>query len=177
MKFKAARFWNKIQWLDLKIGYQDSRRRKWPANWHGLLNCELLSVALHFFRNYNMYLHISSSLSLLNHPWISQNENCILVNSSLPLIRAFWDPLISPFWSPSKHFTSLVTVTEYLLVSWGVSLPKGGSIYHYSILTGGSLYHGGQNTISHRPNPSNLSKWPRPSNWWNVARLLVHRWS
>ena len=102
-----------------------------------------------------MYLHISSSLSLSNHPWISQNENCILVNSSLPLIRAFWDPLISPFWSPqhiygfpSKHLTSLVT--EYVLVLWGVSLPQGGSIYHYSILTGGSLYHGGQNTISHR---------------------------
>ena len=102
-----------------------------------------------------MYLHISSSLSLSNHPWISQNENCILVNSTLPLIRAFWDPLISPFWSPqhkygfpSKHLTNLVT--EYLLVLWGVSLPQGGSIYHYSILTGGSLYHGGQNTISHR---------------------------
>ena len=103
-----------------------------------------------------MYLHTSSSLSLSNHPWISQNENCILVNSTLPLIRAFWDPLISPFWSPqhkygfpSKHLTNLVT--EYLLVLWGVSLPQGGSIYHYSILTGGSLYHGGQNTISHRP--------------------------
>ena len=120
MKFSAARSWNKIQWLDLKIGYQDSSRRKWPANWHGLLNCERLSVALHFFRNENMYLHISSSLSSSNHPWISQNENCTLVNSSLPLIRAFWDPLISPFWSPqhkygfpSKHLTSLVT--EYLL--------------------------------------------------------------
>ena len=78
-----------------------------------------------------MYLHISSSLSLLNHPWISQNEKCILVNSSLSLIRAFGDPLISPFWSPqhkygfpSKHLTSLVT--EYLLVLWGVSLPQGG---------------------------------------------------
>ena len=103
-----------------------------------------------------MCLHISSSLSLSNHPWISQNENCILVNSSLPLIRACWHPLILPFWSPqhkygfpSKHLTSFVT--EYLLVLWGVSLPQGGSIYHYSILTGGSLYHGGQNTISHRP--------------------------
>ena len=102
-----------------------------------------------------MCLHISSSLSLSNHPWISQNENCILVNSSLPLIRACWHPLILPFWSPqhkygfpSKHLTSFVT--EYLLVLWGVSLPQGGSIYHYSILTGGSLYHGGQNTISHR---------------------------
>ena len=78
-----------------------------------------------------MYLHISSSLSLSNHPWISQNENCNLVNSSLPLIRAFWDPLISTFWSPlpkygfpSKHLTSLVT--EYLLVFGGVSLPQGG---------------------------------------------------
>ena len=103
-----------------------------------------------------MCLHITSSLSLSNHPWISQNENCILVNSSLPLIRACWHPLILPFWSPqhkygfpSKHLTSFVT--EYLLVLWGVSLPQGGSIYHYSILTGGSLYHGGQNTISHRP--------------------------
>ena len=128
-----------------------------------------------------MYLHISSSLSLLNHPWISQNENCILVNSSLPLIRAFWDPLISPFWSPqhkygfpSKHLTSLVT--EYLLVLWGVSLPQGGggggtgggvyhrrvSIYHYNILTGGSLYHGGQNTISHRQWVQNVELWTFP---------------
>ena len=104
-----------------------------------------------------MYLHISSSLSLSNHPWFSQNENCILVNSPLPLIRAFWDTLISLFWSPqnkygfpSKHLTSLVT--EYLLVLRGSVYHRGGSIYHYSILTGGSLYHGGQNTISHRHN-------------------------
>ena len=78
-----------------------------------------------------MYLYISSSLSLSNHPWISQNENCILINSSLPLIRAFWDPLISQFWSPqdkygfpSKHLTS--SVTEYLLVLWGSVYHRGG---------------------------------------------------
>ena len=121
-----------------------------------------------------MCLHISSSLSLSNHPWISQNENCILVNSSLPLIRACWHPLILPFWSPqhkygfpSKHLTSFVT--EYLLVLWGVSLPQGGSIYHYSILTGGSLYHGGQNTISHRQPTSHCLN----QSWPNHCRHMV----
>ena len=122
---------------------------------------------------------MGSSLSLLNHPWVSQNEKCILVNSSLPLIRAFWDPLISPFWSPqhkygfpSKYLTSLVT--EYLLVLWGVSLPQGGgAIYHYSILTGGSLYHGGQNTISHRLHQRTFHKWPRSTGWGNLSTSVL----
>ena len=107
-----------------------------------------------------MYLHISPSLSLSNHPWISQNENCILVNSSLPLIRDFWDPLISLFWSPqhkygfpSKHLTS--SVTEYLLVLWGVSLPQGG---------GG----GGQSTI--------IVFWPGVTLPWGSKYYLTPVW-
>ena len=101
-----------------------------------------------------MYLHISSSLSLLNHPWISQNENCILVNSSLPLIRAFWDPLISPFWSPqhthgypNTHLTSLVT--EFLLVLWGVSLPQGGGQSTTTVFWPGGHFTMGVKILSH----------------------------
>ena len=75
-----------------------------------------------------MYLHISSSLSLSNHPWISQNENCILVNSSLPLIRACWHPLISPFWSPQHKYGFQVNIWQALLLNtyWFC----GGSVYH-----------------------------------------------
>ena len=123
-----------------------------------------------------MYLHISSSLSLSNHPWISQNENCILVNSSLPLIRAFWDPLISPFWSPqhkygfpSKHLTSLVT--EYLLVLWGVSLPQGGGGCQSTTIVfwpGVTLPWGSKYYLT--PAPSHYLK----QNWLLIKGVLRH---
>ena len=123
-----------------------------------------------------MYLHISSSLSLSNHPWISQNENCNLDNSSLPLIRAFGDPLISPFRSPqhkygflSKHLTSLVT--EYLLVLWGVSLPQGGQSTTIVFWPGGH-FTTGVKILRHQCAPQSLAS-PTPC-LCIISRLYVY---